>query len=123
MDKKRKELFMEQRELAVLRAQQRHQLRLEELDRMRLSEDMSVISAPGAGCGRCLLAGRSVPSEEDPDDCCFKTYSYLPIHLDLNNQRPAWCKGFEPREIADEEPTEHPSYAKATEDMQEELPL
>jgi len=109
----RKELFMDQRELAMQRAQKRLQLRREELDRMRNSEDAAVISAPGEGCGLCLCAGRSVPSEDDPDDCCFKTYSYLPIHLDLNNQRPAWCTGFEAREIATETKTE----------QQEELPL
>ena len=109
----RKDLFKDQRELAMQRAQKRHQLRLEELDRMRNTEDAAVIAAPGEGCGNCLCAGRSVPSAEDPVDCCFKTYSYLPIHLDLNNQRPAWCAGFEHREIAIEKTTEH----------QEELPL
>jgi len=111
----RKDLFMDPRELAMQRAQQRHQLRLEELDRMRNDQDLAIITAPGAGCGHCLVVGRSVPSADDPDDCCKKTYSYLPIHLDLNNQRPAWCTGFEAKEIAHEEQhkTEH----------QEELPL
>lgn len=98
----RKDLFMDPRELAMQRAQRRQQLRLEELDRMRNSEDAAVITAPGQGCGRCLVVGRSVPSDSDPVDCCFKPYSYLPIHLDLNNQRPAWCTGFEPKEIAHE---------------------
>jgi len=103
----RKDLFMEPRELAMMRAQKRQQLRLEELDRMRNNEDAAVISAPGKGCGHCLLACRSVPSATDPVDCCRKPYAYLPIHLDLNNQRPPWCKGFEAREIdTTNEPTE-----------------
>ena len=109
----RKDLFMDPRELAMQRAQKRHQLRLEELDRMRNTEDAAVITAPGEGCGLCLCAGRSVPSEDDPDDCCFKTYSYFPIHLDLNNQRPEWCTGFEPMKFDIEKTTE----------QQEELPL
>lgn len=112
----RKDLFMDPRELAMQRAQRRQQLRLEELDRMRNTENAAVITAPGQGCGLCLCVGRSVPSEGDPDDCCFKTYSFLPIHLDLNNQRPNWCPGFEAKEIAHEteqHETEH----------QEELPL
>ena len=114
----RKELFMEQRELAMQRAQKRHQLRLEELDRMRNAEDAAVIIAPGQGCGLCLVVGRSVPSVDDPDDCCFKTYSYLPIHLVLDNERPAWCAGFEAREI------ETGNLKLETgETQQEELPL
>jgi len=112
----RKDLFMDPRELAMERVQQRNKLRLEELDRMRNSEDAAVIFAPGKGCGHCLLVCRSVPSATDPVDCC-RTYSYLPIHLDLNNQRPAWCAGFEAREIA------HETHEVHEIEHQEELPL
>jgi hypothetical protein len=105
----RKDLFMDPRELAMQRAQYRQQLRLEELDRMRNNEDAAVIIAPGKGCGHCLLVGQSVPSMACLNDCCLnpKTYAYLPIHLDHDNQRPSWCRGFEAREIdTTNEPTE-----------------
>jgi hypothetical protein len=108
----RKELFMDSRELAIQRANQRQQLRLEELDRMRNDQELAIITAPGAGCGHCLVVGRSVPSETDPDDMCKKSTAYLPIHIDLDNQRPNWCTGFE-RKLEVESNT----------DEQQELPL
>jgi hypothetical protein len=58
------------------------------------TEFCSVIQAPGEGCAFCIDGAKS-DSTASAIDICRETYSYLPLHLDTDNQRPSWCPGFE----------------------------
>ena len=89
------------------------------------TEFCSVIQAPGEGCAFCIDGAKS-DSTASAIDICRETYSYLPLHLDTDNQRPSWCPGFERNGegVINETETEQSSYANtATEDRQEELAL
>jgi len=89
------------------------------------TEFCSVIQAPGEGCAFCIDGAKS-DSTASAIDICREAYSYLPLHLDTDNQRPSWCPGFERNGegVIKETETEQSAYANtSTADMQEELAL
>jgi hypothetical protein len=88
------------------------------------TEIFSVIQASGEGCALCVDGAKS-DSLAERIDVCREIYAYLPIHLDIDNQRPSWCPGFCANgsgvapAVAPSMQSEQSSYAKATEDRQE----
>lgn len=78
----------------------------------------SVIQAPGEGCASCVDGAKS-DSTASRIDICREEYSYLPLHLDIDNQRPSWCPGFN----RNGDGLASASTKNETEQHQEELPL
>ncbi len=117
----------------IKRQEERERLRVETLDQRRRTENAAIIQAQGEGCFFCIDGAKSV-KECDQIDICREKYVYLPIYMDVRNQRPTWCPGFEqngdglPANPSSHEQHEQSTYAEATADRhetehQEELPL
>jgi hypothetical protein len=79
---------------AIKAQEERVKARAFELDRRRLAEHEEILDRPGEGCAFCIDGAKS-DSTAAQIDLCREQYAYLPLFLDINNQRPAWCRGFE----------------------------
>jgi hypothetical protein len=63
------------------------------LDQRRLAENSAIIQAYGEGCVYCIDGAKSDRTAEQIDICREKL-AYLPLYMDIQNQRPSWCPGF-----------------------------
>jgi hypothetical protein len=79
---------------AVKAQEERVKARVRALDLRRLSEHAAILDCQGEGCAFCIDGAKS-DSSAVQIDICREQYAYLPLFLDINNQRPAWCRGFE----------------------------
>jgi hypothetical protein len=79
---------------AIKAQEERVKARVRALDLRRLSEHEAILDCPGEGCAFCIDGAKS-DSTAAQIDICREQYAYLPLFLDINNQRPAWCRGFE----------------------------
>jgi hypothetical protein len=90
----KRDLFKDFTRADAIKAQeQRVKARAFELDRRRLEENSAIIESPGEGCIYCIDGAKSV-READQIDMCREHIAYLPIYMDIHNQRPSWCRGF-----------------------------
>lgn len=78
---------------AIKAQEERERLRRAALESQRNKENAAATEFPGDGCDACLYCTRSV-STANQKDLCSDEYAYLPIYMDIFNQRPAWCPGF-----------------------------
>lgn len=106
---------------AAKRVEDRDRLRMAALESRRNDETRSIIEAQGEGCACCVDEAKSVSMADQIDICraVGEAGGYLPIYMDIHNQRPAWCPGFNQNGngVAAAEPV-----IQQTE-QQEELPL
>lgn len=81
---------------AARRVEDRERLRMAELESRRNAESRAIIQAPGEGCAFCVDGAKSDSTAGQIDICrgSGEEGAYLPIYMDINNQRPAWCPGF-----------------------------
>jgi hypothetical protein len=81
---------------AANREEVRNRLRVAALESQRNAESRGIIQAPGEGCACCVDGAKSVSMADQIDICraVAEAGSYLPIYMDIKNQRPAWCPGF-----------------------------
>lgn len=79
---------------AIKAQEDRERMRAQVLDQKRLAENAAIIQCPGEGCALCIDGAKS-DSSATQIDICRERFAYLPLYMDINNQRPAWCQGFE----------------------------
>jgi hypothetical protein len=90
----RRELFKDYtRADAIKEQEERERLRRAALQSQRNAENSGIIQSEGEGCATCIDGAKSVKAAEQIDICREK-YAYLPIYMDVNNQRPSWCPGY-----------------------------
>ena len=88
-------LFKDYTRSDAIKAQEdRVKARERALDLRRLAENAAITEAPGEGCAACIDGAKS-DSTASRIDICREKYAYLPLFLDIDNQRPSWCPGFE----------------------------
>jgi hypothetical protein len=92
------------------------------LEMKRQGEHMNIIQAPGEGCALCIDGAKS-DSIASQIDLCRQTLGYLPIHMSVTDQRPAWCPGFERNGNGVAVETSPSGTKELNETTQEELPL
>jgi hypothetical protein len=92
------------------------------LEMKRQGEHMNIIQAPGEGCAVCIDGAKS-DSIASQIDMCRQTLGYLPIHMSVTDQRPAWCPGFERNGNGVAAETMDKGINEQNETTQEELPL
>ena len=93
------------------------------LEMKRQGEHMNIIQAPGEGCAFCI-DGAKTDSIASQIDLCRQTLGYLPIHMSVTDQRPAWCPGFERNgDGIGGETLSHETHEAHENEHQEELPL
>lgn len=85
------------------------------LEFKRQSEHRYIIQSPGEGCAFCVDGAKS-DSSANQIDMCRQKLGYLPIFMDIDNQRPTWCPGFERN-------GDGIAIETGAEQQQEELPL
>jgi hypothetical protein len=91
----RNNLFKDFSRADAIKAQEdRERMRAQVLDQRRLSENAAIIQCPGEGCAACIDGTKS-DSTAAQIDICREQFAYLPLYMDIHNQRPAWCRGFE----------------------------
>jgi hypothetical protein len=78
---------------AAKRVEDRDRLRMAALESRRNEETRAIIEAQGEGCAFCVDGAKS-DSTASQIDICRAVFGYLPIYMDIHNQRPAWCPGF-----------------------------
>lgn len=78
---------------AIKAQEERERLRRADLETQRNLENAAATQFPGEGCDSCLYCTKSV-STANQKDLCSDSFVYLPIYMDIINQRPAWCPGF-----------------------------
>jgi hypothetical protein len=87
-------IFKEFTRADAIKAQEdRERLRRAALESQRNLENATATQFPGEGCDSCLYCTKSV-STANQKDLCSDSFVYLPIYMDIINQRPAWCPGF-----------------------------
>jgi hypothetical protein len=119
------DIFKEFTRAEAIRKQEKlERLREQTLDQRRRTENAAIIQAPGEGCAKCIDGAKSDSICEQIDICRCKL-AYLPVYMDLNNQRPAWCPGFERNGdgLAAGSTVGETHKQHETEQHQEELPL
>jgi hypothetical protein len=79
----------------IKRQEERERLREATLEQRRRAENSAIIQAPGEGCLFCIDGAKSDSSCDQIDICRARNNAYIPIYMDINNQRPSWCPGFE----------------------------
>lgn len=78
---------------AIKAQEERERLRRAALESQRNAENAAATEFPGDGCNFCLYCTKSV-GEAAQKDLCSDQFAYLPIYMDIINQRPSWCPGF-----------------------------
>lgn len=80
---------------AIRKQKERERLREATLEQRRRTENAAIIQATGEGCSACIDGAKSDSTCEQIDICRARNNAYIPIYMDINNQRPSWCPGFE----------------------------
>jgi hypothetical protein len=92
----KRDIFKEFTRAEAIRKQaERERLREETLDQRRRNENAAIIQAPGEGCEFCLDGAKSDSTSDQKDICRARNNAYLPIYMNIADQRPTWCPGFE----------------------------
>lgn len=87
-------IFKEFTRADAIKAQEdRERLRRAALESQRNTENSGIIQSKGEGCATCIDGAKSVKTAAQIDICREK-YVYLPIYMDVQNQRPSWCPGY-----------------------------
>jgi hypothetical protein len=75
----------------------RNLLSVARIESQRQGEHRNIIQAQGEGCACCVDGAKSDSTAEQIDICraAGEAGGYLPVYMDINNQRPSWCPGFE----------------------------
>ena len=116
----RNDLFKEFTRADTIKAQEdRERMRALVLDQRRLVENASIIQAPGEGCAACIDGSKSDSTCDQIDICREMGNAYLPLYMDIHNQRPAWCRGFERNGTG----LSHETHEQHETEQQEEFPL